>query len=1070
MERWYPGTGSLDLGAASATEPFRPFYGMDGTPSFGGGVWGVLAQLASSMAAQRAMAPLGMVPLGFSERNYYDRLRHIQLTEAFREIQSSMAQYDVNTIMQLQRGVAALTGTRWTAEMQVAAERSSQMIGAALPTLALIAPDFLDKALGERGSATVFSSRALQAGALRLDPVTGRPMHYDSQGLAQFAHDLYGDLFGSERWRERQGLGSAVYANYYFEMQRRGMLPGMEEEGLPANWRDNEWLRGQGENRIRTMRQRVAQQLKNYQEAVVAVRELFGDAGRPDAPMVELIESLNSLTGGGLSQLNASQVGSTVRTLGRLATTAGVGLAGLQAATQETVAISQQLNINPLFASAATQSALAFQIAYGQSGLGSVPIAGVGNVNELRMLESTRALQAATSLGGNQLGLLARLQGIYGDQLSSSVEVQRYLAGLRSGRQFVNDSAFAEIVSRATGTPIEQLMVMLQQTEANQLALAGRPDLIHTARASQLGDVRRILSNVAAGHFWQLAGGDASRADQMGLAFAEMLTNVDARQRKRFLEGNLDDKDVQQVIDRLGIEGASDEQVKLAVAGAIGAAQQDPAFLAQGGLGNVLALNDPNARRNKMRALIRAQIEGQIASKLPAVAGAGPMRAFAQILQDIGAGKFAGRDVAAVKVALAATFGGQAKNAIAEALAGKEGGPVVERLLEQSMRIQAAQERLLEIQSSEEATPEDIARAQADLDQAVGDFNATQEQLRGVLAEKGVDLEKGVLEDPRETLKGNLEAARKAQAALEKALKDESKGVLDAKAFDPQWREENTTRWLGLRNGTWGAAEKAMTPEQKQRFELAEKRYRGLLAQQGYAGYQALQDLAQSAEGIAWLHSKQGQDAKDNLTLALKLAAKARLAGNIKEEHENLDMARRWAESISQSELSAPPNVVKQLEGKLSSVDKAALAGKSFTQLFSGTQQQLGLDDETFAKLERERQEIRDSVFPSGLQVQIATSLRPKIDLEELNRRYSSLGPATRISLDALLESGAVDVTLGQDAKKNVETLINKAMETSGETVTGMPAGMSPQSVSMNIGQLYINGQPQGPATGASSA
>jgi hypothetical protein len=48
---------------------------------------------------------------------------------------------------------------------------------------------------------------------------------------------------------------------------------------------------------------RITDSLKRYSKAVAAIRDVFGDNGRPDAPMNELLSALDGLTANTSSML-----------------------------------------------------------------------------------------------------------------------------------------------------------------------------------------------------------------------------------------------------------------------------------------------------------------------------------------------------------------------------------------------------------------------------------------------------------------------------------------------------------------------------------------------------------------------------------------------------------------------------------------------------------------------------------------------------------------------------------------------------------------------------------------------
>jgi hypothetical protein len=72
--------------------------------------------------------------------------------------------------------------------------------------------------------------------------------------------------------------------------------------------------------------QRVGQVAKNYMGALDAVREIFGDNGKGDAPIEALIEALDEFSSGSINKIDPSRVERTMREMRSSAKSAGVNL------------------------------------------------------------------------------------------------------------------------------------------------------------------------------------------------------------------------------------------------------------------------------------------------------------------------------------------------------------------------------------------------------------------------------------------------------------------------------------------------------------------------------------------------------------------------------------------------------------------------------------------------------------------------------------------------------------------------------------------------------------------------
>ena len=71
--------------------------------------------------------------------------------------------------------------------------------------------------------------------------------------------------------------------------------------------------------------QRTGKVLKEYNGAIAAIRELFGDNGKSNAPVAQLMASLNQLTNGASMQMSPAKVESSMREIRLAARDAGIG-------------------------------------------------------------------------------------------------------------------------------------------------------------------------------------------------------------------------------------------------------------------------------------------------------------------------------------------------------------------------------------------------------------------------------------------------------------------------------------------------------------------------------------------------------------------------------------------------------------------------------------------------------------------------------------------------------------------------------------------------------------------------
>lgn len=84
--------------------------------------------------------------------------------------------------------------------------------------------------------------------------------------------------------------------------------------------------------------------------------------------MAQLLESLNQLTSGGMTQLNPGKLSGIVRTTYNLSQSTGVGMEATGMMTQLGSAYASQMGLAPVFSAFATQGSLSFMQAMQATG------------------------------------------------------------------------------------------------------------------------------------------------------------------------------------------------------------------------------------------------------------------------------------------------------------------------------------------------------------------------------------------------------------------------------------------------------------------------------------------------------------------------------------------------------------------------------------------------------------------------------------------------------------------------------------------------------------------------------
>jgi len=500
----------------------------------------LIGMLANSMLGG-LFNKLGYSPMGLGhDRNIYDSMQARRYYQQTMQLQTQAAEMDRESWISTMRGMARITGTSWGAEQIRASRGLSDAMVTASPLLAKMFPEMLDDMSGVYGSGAVMAGRVMSAGRYRIDPVTGR-LGMDPERVAQSARDMFTDLYTTGGGRETGGLTAGRVGELYEQMSLRGMIPGMrgtpmdrlgmidrptleaaalrQTVGLPTKRdavsgaqqldleklkpEDIEKMLGDSEVSKRIMSfdsGRVNNTLKGYVQAISAVRDIFGDMGRPNAPMSELINALEKMTNGSVGQINPARLDSMVRMTHNLATSTGLSMDAMMMLQEHASARAQQMGIEPIFGVQAAQGAAAFGGAYRAGGYAADVAWGKYTPDQLTQLDANLRTNAAGSAMANRFGLALRLAET--NKLGPDTEAGQFVEALRNApttgldtysfkgvtHKFsdIKEPQFVRMFSDAGINPAD-IQTMLQQRFANR----------QYVDSGQLGDVVRREQSAA---------------------------------------------------------------------------------------------------------------------------------------------------------------------------------------------------------------------------------------------------------------------------------------------------------------------------------------------------------------------------------------------------------------------------------------------------------------------------------------------------------------------------------------------------------------------------------------------
>jgi hypothetical protein len=548
-----------------ASQPQFPRLNLPGFGQMGPMVGG-LAQ----MGIQAFLGDQGLAALQFGgTQNIMDTYRARQQFHASQRALELGAQQDALRMRSMMEGAARMSGADEAylrrGDVQDAIGRLSNTGQMLIPFLARAMPETLDRMFGTRGSQAVLGYEVFQGGRFRTDPVTGM-VGYSPETSGHVARRLFEDLYGNDnRMLQMKGLGAGEAGLLFDEMSRRGMFGGGASfggvgggPGGPGGKPEPTAIREGEVTRIRD-------RLRDMTGAVAAMREVFGDAGHPDAPMRQLVEGLQALTQGSMTQVDPSHLKMMVRQTQELARMAGVDVASVFQMTARGAGLADQLGLARPFAAQATQGALAYAQAFNNLGLG---VTGFGALDKDAAVAADQQLrlQGARSPMANVLAAAVAMENMFGggagfkgSELAKIAQAARAgdtaaLSGLTPER--LADMAASAGIDRGTAwslyaSPESTRQFALQYGLGDVARSMQRQDVnfaylnpAMSAAFNRFGARGAGLAAKAAEAFWQsdldkFAKGGGSRLDAIMTAMGDLGEGVDAGQVRQALAAGL---------------------------------------------------------------------------------------------------------------------------------------------------------------------------------------------------------------------------------------------------------------------------------------------------------------------------------------------------------------------------------------------------------------------------------------------------------------------------------------------------------------------------------------------------
>jgi len=535
-------------------QPLRT--GFENLPGFNtpGLVGGLLNSIVAPMLQQQ-MSQYGMIPGGLSSQNILDQMQIQQHQAQQFEMLGRVAQQTTGPgVVDFLGGAAQKLGLEFGPTQQATARQIGGYAAAAAPYLAQMMPDELDAISGRRGSAVVMAQRMADFNRYRLDPATGA-MGFDPESTEQQAVMLFDQMYSDTNLARMRGVSAGEVGGMYQELGRRGMLPGADFRtqrdrlteattnvvaggGAPEQ-RIVDALNDAGVGPIQRTAQgainldtdqldvlknqtdvttqmrafdsdKIKRSLEGYVDVVSTMKEIFGEQGRTDAPMAELVRSLEALSQGGLTQVSPGRLNQMIRTTTELAKTSGVSLDAAMMMQQQAAGQMQARGMNPIQAPQITQAGLAEGQALQQTGAFANPTWGLNDANFHRQLGQTLNIQAADSPAANAINALYRTEQALGG-FDAGTEAEALYDAVNSGSgvyRFNNQDRSVADLSLADYQTIlaggsehigqEDARRFLMQKGANMEFGAKKNTFALIRRINQPADIRKNVYEVAA--------------------------------------------------------------------------------------------------------------------------------------------------------------------------------------------------------------------------------------------------------------------------------------------------------------------------------------------------------------------------------------------------------------------------------------------------------------------------------------------------------------------------------------------------------------------------------------------
>ncbi len=547
------------------------------------------------------------------QTNLYDQFRQRAAYDMQQQVIARGAALDQKTYEQMFRGFANLAGTPFGMRERMASQTMAGDLASIMPMLSQIAPDLVDRMHGSRGSAAVMAQRMALGSRYMADPVSGAS-GMSANTVKAITDQVFNNLFGEGRdISEMRGISAGQAGAMFDEMARRGIV-GSAPRSLRQIAQDqmNRRVGGpQGPEALdRTVKElidapdfndrvqqfeanRITDKIKAMSGAVAAMKDIFGENGRSDAPMAELFNALQAMTQNNLSSMNPADVERMVRNASNMAKMTGMSLDTMMANIGMAGQASDKYGVNRVFATNIATGSAAFAQAYA-SNMGGTQ--GFNLMDKEKALALSRETQAAgiNSPAANAYAALIRMSDSGMIDPVKHKQVADYVEQVKAGTaRHMTPQQISSMLS-ANGLSTGDFNMLRGQTSTNQAIMFNTPGIGKMTTLGQVDEARDMIhagfSNFISNRF-KLPNADLASINQI---INDSLIGMDSDQAGQYSVGNVDF-----LVKKIKEKHPNLPEAELRQALSLGAGAFNE--LAEGKGNDILALVNTNNRRQAER-------------------------------------------------------------------------------------------------------------------------------------------------------------------------------------------------------------------------------------------------------------------------------------------------------------------------------------------------------------------------------------------------------------------------------------------------------------------------------------